>query len=104
MLARRRRPAHAVELTEGGLLHGLAGRRSVEVNSLHSQGVQRLGDKLAIEAVAPDGVVEAFTVSGAPAFALAVQWHPEWQVMKNDFSRAMFAAFGSAARSRAHGR
>ncbi len=96
--------AHEVDLVEGGLLHGLAGRRSVMVNSVHSQGVQRLGDKLTIEAVAPDGVVEAFTVTGAPAFALAVQWHPEWQVMKNEFSRAMFAAFGAAARNRALGR
>ena len=97
-------PAHEVELVEGGLLHGLAGRRSVTVNSVHSQGVQRLGDKLTIEAVAPDGVVEAFTVTGAPAFALAVQWHLEWQVMKNEFSRAMFVAFGAAARNRALGR
>jgi putative glutamine amidotransferase len=97
-------PAHEIELVEGGLLHGLTGRRSATVNSLHSQGVQRLGDKLTIEAVAPDGVVEAFAVTGAPAFALAVQWHPEWQVMKNDFSRAMFAAFGAASRNRALGR
>ena len=27
----------------------------------------------------------------APAFALAVQWHPEWQVMSNPFSKALFA-------------
>jgi putative glutamine amidotransferase len=33
-------------------------------------------------------------------FAVAVQWHPEWQVMSNPFSRALFAAFGSASRER----
>jgi len=33
-----------------------------------------------------------------------VQWHPEWQVMKNPFSRALFAAFGEAARAHAKGR
>jgi len=43
-------------------------------------------------------------VRGAPGFALAVQWHPEWQVMKNPFSRALFAAFGEAARAHAKGR
>jgi putative glutamine amidotransferase len=37
----------------------------------------------------------------ATGFALAVQWHPEWKVMDNDFSRALFAAFGDAARERA---
>jgi putative glutamine amidotransferase len=40
----------------------------------------------------------------APGFALAVQWHPEWQVMQDPFSRAMFAAFGDAARARANAR
>jgi putative glutamine amidotransferase len=94
-------PAHEVELAEGGQLRRLAGRHSVTVNSLHSQGVQRLGEKLVVEATAPDGLVEAFSVDGAQAFALAVQWHPEWQAMKNDFSRALFAEFGDAARSRA---
>ncbi len=53
---------------------------------------------------APDGLVEGFSVRGAPGFALAVQWHPEWQVMKNPISRALFAAFGAAARAHARGR
>ena len=34
-------------------------------------------------------------------FAVAVQWHPEWKVMSNLFSRALFAAFGAASRERA---
>ncbi len=94
-------PAHEVELAEGGFLHGLAGQRRIKVNSVHSQGVGRLGAKLLTEAVAEDGVIEAFRVDGAPAFALAVQWHPEWKVMENPFSRALFAAFGQAGRARA---
>ena len=40
----------------------------------------------------------------APRFAVAVQWHPEWQVMSNSFSRALFAAFGDASRERARNR
>ncbi|HEX9207550.1 MAG TPA: gamma-glutamyl-gamma-aminobutyrate hydrolase family protein, partial [Steroidobacteraceae bacterium] len=97
-------PVHEVELVPGGELHRIAGRDRVEVNSLHAQGVQRLGDGLEIEARAPDGLVEGFRVRQAPGFALAVQWHPEWQVMKNPFSRALFAAFGAAARAHAKGR
>ena len=60
-----------------------------------------MGAALAVEARAPDGVVEAFRVRAAASFALAVQWHPEWQVMSNPFSRALFAAFGAASRERA---
>jgi putative glutamine amidotransferase len=94
-------PAHEVALQDGGQLRALAGEARIMVNSLHSQGVQRLGAGLAIEAVADDGVVEAFRVANAPAFALAVQWHPEWKAMQNWFSRVLFAAFGEAARGRA---
>jgi putative glutamine amidotransferase len=94
-------PAHDVQLEPGGMLRALAGVDRVRVNSLHSQGVERLGAGLAVEGRAPDGLVEAFRVAAAPRFALAVQWHPEWQVMGNPFSRALFAAFGAAARERA---
>jgi len=97
-------PAHDVTLEPGGVLRALADRDSIRVNSLHSQGIARLGKRLAIEARAPDGVVEAFRVRDARRFALAVQWHPEWRVMGNSFSRALFAAFGQAASEHAHSR
>ncbi len=92
--------AHEVELADGGLLERLAGARRIQVNSLHGQGVRELGAGLAVEARAPDGIIEAFRVQHARRFALAVQWHPEWQVMKNPFSRALFAEFGAACRER----
>jgi putative glutamine amidotransferase len=93
-------PAHEVVLERGGSLHALTGRDRIQVNSLHSQGVDRLGPGLAVEARALDGLVEAFRVEHAKSFALAVQWHPEWKAMSNPFSRALFAAFGAAARER----
>jgi putative glutamine amidotransferase len=94
-------PAHDVLLTPGGLLQRLAGGADrVRVNSLHALGVQTLGAGLEVEARAPDGLVEAFRVAAAPGFAVAVQWHPEWQVLKNPFAHALFAAFGDAARAR----
>jgi putative glutamine amidotransferase len=97
-------PAHDVTLEPGGLLRSLAGTDRLVVNSLHSQGVDQLGRDLAVEARAPDGVVEAFRVPGARRFAVAVQWHPEWKVMDNPFSRALFAAFGDSSRDRAQAR
>lgn len=97
-------PAHEVMLEPDGVLRSLAGSERIQVNSLHSQGVQVLAPGLAVEARAPDGVIEAFRVKSAPTFALAVQWHPEWQVMSNSFSRALFGAFGNASRERAASR
>jgi putative glutamine amidotransferase len=93
-------PAHDVVLEPGSLLRKLAGQDRISVNSLHSQGVDRLAPDLAIEARAPDGLIEAFSVKSAPTFALAVQWHPEWKVMSNPFSQALFAEFGRAARNK----
>jgi putative glutamine amidotransferase len=95
-------PVHSVSLTPGGHLSQLAGSNELTVNSLHSQGVQTLGQGLEVEARAPDGVIEAFSVRNAQAFALGVQWHPEWKFAENPFSRALFAAFGQAARDRAN--
>jgi putative glutamine amidotransferase len=60
--------------------------------------VDRLGRGLVVEAVADDGLVEAFRVADARAFALGVQWHPEWKVMENEDSLAIFRRFGDAAR------
>jgi putative glutamine amidotransferase len=100
-------PAHAVTLEPGGLLERLAGPATgprLQVNSLHSQGVDRLGHGLAIEARAPDGLIEAFRVVAAARFALALQWHPEWQFASNSLSQAIFAAFGASARERAAAR
>jgi putative glutamine amidotransferase len=97
-------PAHAVCLEPGGLLARLAGMPEIRVNSLHWQGVERLGEGLAVEARAPDGLVEGFQVRDARSFAVAVQWHPEWRAMSNPFSRALFAAFGDASRERAQTR
>jgi putative glutamine amidotransferase len=97
-------PAHDVTLEPGGLLRSFASTDTIRVNSLHSQGVDRLGARLIVEARSPDGVVEAFRVENARSFAVAVQWHPEWKVMTNDFSRALFAAFGAATKERAQER
>ncbi|GMQ95589.1 MAG: gamma-glutamyl-gamma-aminobutyrate hydrolase family protein [Gammaproteobacteria bacterium] len=94
-------PVHEVHLSAGGLLRKLLGAEVIEVNSLHSQGVDRLGEGLVVEATAPDGMIESFRVAEAPSLALAVQWHPEWQVMKNPQSRTLFEAFGDACRERA---
>jgi putative glutamine amidotransferase len=89
-------PAHDVNLVPGGELERIAGKRIIKVNSLHSQGVDRLGEGLSVEATALDGTIEAFRVEKARNFSLAVQWHPEWRFWENEFSKSLFAAFGRA--------
>jgi len=93
-------PAHDVHLTPGGRLEMLAGTRTIKVNSLHGQGIDKLGPGLAVEAVAPDGQIEAVRVRDAQSFAFGVQWHPEWRFSENEFSKALFAAFGAAMQAR----
>ena len=94
-------PLHRVRFAAGGLLEALTGCPGAEVNSVHYQGIDRLGEGLSVEAVAEDGLVEAFRVANAMAFALAVQWHPEWRVLENPVSLAIFRACGAACRARA---
>lgn len=104
-LAEQYGPAHDVTLEPGGVLAGLIpGTQRVSVNSLHWQGIARKADRLAIEATAPDGTIEAVRVADARDFALGVQWHPEWEVEKSPFSMALFGSFGDAARRAQAGR
>ncbi|AMO24538.1 gamma-glutamyl-gamma-aminobutyrate hydrolase family protein [Ramlibacter solisilvae] len=92
--------SHAIHIAPGGRLARIAGVDQAMVNSLHHQGVERLGDGLRVEATAPDGLVEAFSISAAPQFTLAVQWHPEMRIDDSAFCRSIFAAFGEACRER----
>lgn len=103
--AARYGPRHAVRLRPGGTLQALLGGASeIEVNSLHGQGIDRLAPGLEVEAEAPDGTIEAVSVPSAKAFALAVQWHPEWRVAEIVQHRLLFAAFGAACRQRLEAR
>ncbi|HJM49387.1 MAG TPA: gamma-glutamyl-gamma-aminobutyrate hydrolase family protein [Alphaproteobacteria bacterium] len=98
-LEERFAPSHEVALVPGGQLAGLLGRPRLEVNSAHAQGVDRLGPGLELEATAEDGTAEAARVRDARAFALGVQWHPEFLTHIPE-QRALFAAFGEAVATR----
>jgi putative glutamine amidotransferase len=92
---------HVVRLTPGGLFQSLTGRDEMMVNSLHGQGVDRLGKGLVVEATSVDGVVEGVRYDDATQFIVGVQWHAEWQPEEHALSGALYAAFGAAARARA---
>ncbi len=92
-------PAHTIEVAQGGMLAQILSEHSFIGNSLHGQAIDRLAPGLFVEALAPDGTIEAVSLPGSKAFLLAVQWHPEWRWWENPQSRALFAAFGAALRS-----
>lgn len=89
---------HEVSLAAGGVLDGVYGRDHLRVNSVHYQGVDRLGEGLSVEATAPDGLIEAFSANISGSQVLGVQWHPEWQADKYPDSQAYFRLMGQALR------
>jgi len=100
-LDRRFAKAHPVTLTQGGLLHQLAGCDTTIVNSVHYQGIDRLAHGLVAEAVAPDDTIEAVRLVRGSGFALGVQWHPETDWCEDTLSRRIFETFGQALEGRA---
>ena len=94
-------PRHPVQLTGGGSFEALVGRSEVMVNSLHGQGIDRLAERLEVEARSPDGVIEGVRLRNDPTFTVGVQWHAEWKPEEHELSRALFREFGRAARARA---
>ena len=89
---------HDVLLAPGSAFAQWAGGTRAHVNSLHGQGIRKLGQGLVAEAHAPDGLVEGVRVSHAPSFAFGVQWHPEWRHAQHPFYARTLEAFAQACR------
>jgi putative glutamine amidotransferase len=89
---------HEVKLTPDGVFARLFGRDTIRVNSLHGQGIEKPGARVVVEGIAEDGTIEAIRIAEAPGFALGVQWHAEYDAQTNAINRALFEAFGQAAR------
>jgi putative glutamine amidotransferase len=68
--------AHRIEIAPDSRLARQVDTTEMEVNSVHHQALDRLGEGLRAVAWADDGVVEAIEHEADPV--LAVQWHPEW--------------------------
>lgn len=95
---------HSVEVIGGGFLQRLGVPSVFAVNSLHSQGIERLAPSLRAEALAPDGLIEAVSLPGASGFVLGVQWHPEWKFKDNAISLKLFEAFKAAVSAYTNGK
>jgi putative glutamine amidotransferase len=92
-----RHPRHPITVADGSLLARALGGDSIDVNSYHHQAIDRLGEGLEVVAVAPDGVIEAVELPGAPV--LAVQWELQEEARLQPRSAAVFEWFTGAARA-----
>jgi putative glutamine amidotransferase len=102
---------HAIEVAPDSWVSRLyGGARTLEVNSIHHQGLRRLAPPLRATAWAADGVVEAVEWIDSEHFIVGIQWHPEWleaeQVTVGALSagraagHSVFEAFVAACRTR----
>ena len=84
---------HSVILEKNGKFEKIFQSNLIMVNSLHGQGIKNCGNDIIIEGVAPDGTPEALFIDNIPGFAMAVQWHPEWNAVNDVVSKRLFQAF-----------
>ncbi|MDQ0134825.1 putative glutamine amidotransferase [Neorhizobium galegae] len=98
-------PSHTLRCVENTLFETLAiecglDPLAVPVNSLHVQAIKDLGSGLTVEAVAPDGSIEAVRVTTTSIFAFGVQWHVEWEPDETNFNGAVLRTFQGACLTR----
>ena len=90
---------HMVYLSDNGKMHQMAGTDTIEVNSLHTQGIDKLATALEIEGIAKDETIEAISLKDYDGFFFGVQWHPETSATTDDFSIKLFDSFNSAVQT-----
>lgn len=90
------RAVHNIEVVKGGMLEKIyQGKLDWQVNSAHGQGIDQLAKGLKVEAVAPDGIIEAYSYPDYKGWLLALQWHPEHRsVLKDWHNQVLFEEFG----------
>ncbi len=89
---------HKARLEKGGLFEKWGLPDEFKVNSLHTQGIDRLGAGLRVEATAEDGLVEAVSMPDKK-FVMGTQWHPEGDFWVNPPNARLFEEFGKAVRA-----
>jgi len=91
----RFRISHGVKIEAESRLANSLGTR-YEVNSMHHQGIERLGSGLHAVAVTDDGLIEGVEAPEMP-FLIGVQWHPEELARTDSQSSNLFFDFVRAA-------
>ena len=94
----RNEPGHEVEIIAGSKLYDIVGTTAMAVNSAHHQAVKEPAPSLAVNARAPDGVIEGIEDKDR-RFCIGVEWHPEFEISAGDsrILKAFIIAAGGGA-------
>jgi len=91
-------PRHPVKLVPGTILHRLALKEKIGVNSTHHQAVADPG-RCTVSAWSIDGIIEAIEWPGK-YWAVGVEWHPELLADRHESHAAIFRGFVRACSDR----
>ena len=85
-----------IRLEPGSQIAAILGGQTAKVNSMHKQGIDRLGTGLEVSAQEHNGVIQAIEDPDR-AYYIGVQFHPEFLIYRRRFRRifsALIAASG----------
>jgi len=88
-------PVHDVAIAADSMLCQITGLKTLSVNSTHHQAIGELALALRSVATSPDGIIEAVELKDhdPSQFLLAVQFHPERLIDKNEAFLQLFKSF-----------
>lgn len=84
---------HSITVLPDTVFGGFAEEREFEIKSYHHQAINRVGEGLRVNALAPDAIVEG--LESADGRVMGFQWHPELE--RTRLSELIFARFLSEA-------
>jgi putative glutamine amidotransferase len=90
-------PLKTLRVEAGSRLEAVLGSQEASINSLHNQGIDRLGTGLRVVGRDLDQIVQAVESVDHP-FLMGVQWHPEFLIYQRSQMR-LFRALVEAART-----
>lgn len=86
---------HTNTIQKGTKLSSIISTSEINVNSLHHQGIQKVGSGLVVNALASDDFIEGIELAENGYF-LGVQWHPE-ALPEEEASQELFRSLINAA-------
>lgn len=95
----RSRSIHSIKIEKNSLLFDIVKSDNIDVNSMHHQVIDKVGNGFKVTAKSADGYVEAIELEDHP-FCMGVQWHPEHMSKKSELQRRLFNAFVQMAKEK----
>jgi putative glutamine amidotransferase len=91
-------PLKTLSITHGSRLESYLGTGPRQINSLHNQAIDRVGERLVVSGRDLDGITQAVEDPDY-GFLIGVQWHPEFLVFMHS-QRQLFRGLVAHARQR----